>query len=155
MSKEISDELAAWPTGRLLSVAARKLEHAWERILDERGLTHAGLVALHCVARGAQYQREIAKQCRVTDQTMSRTVERLSQLGYITKSRDAHDARRSTIKITDGGYRIYRELHALERDDPRLVAGLPEHGELRRLLLQLLAHLDTLTTGEAGAAQIR
>lgn len=145
MTDEI-DPLSAWPTGRLLSAAARRLEHAWEAILSERGLTHAGLAVLHCVAQRPRYQREVARQCRVTDQTISRTIERLVHQGYVTRARDENDARRSTVAITDRGYRIYHELHALERDDPRLVSGMPEHSELRRLLVRLIAHLETPQT---------
>ncbi|WP_149360921.1 MarR family winged helix-turn-helix transcriptional regulator [Lolliginicoccus suaedae] len=136
------DDLADWPTGRLLSVAARRLEHAWEQVLAEHGLTHAGLIALHCLADEPQYQREIARRCRVTDQTMSRTLDRLAELGCITRHRDAADQRRTQVRITETGRQRYQAVVQQERSDPRLIAGLDDQSELRRHLLALIAHLE-------------
>ena len=67
--------MSDWPTGRLLSTAARLVEHAWVEVLDELGLTHAGLIVLHVLGEGPFSQRELARRARVETQTMSRTLE--------------------------------------------------------------------------------
>ena len=36
-----SDGLDDWPTGRLLSTAARLVEHSWEKVLRSQDMTHA------------------------------------------------------------------------------------------------------------------
>ena len=41
-----------WPTGRLLSTAARLVEHAWVEALEQLGLSHAGLIVLHVLGQG-------------------------------------------------------------------------------------------------------
>jgi chorismate mutase len=46
----MTDAIDDWPTGRLLSVAARLIEQRWRERLDEVGLTHAGLIVLHLLA---------------------------------------------------------------------------------------------------------
>ena len=67
-----------WPTGRLLSTAARVVEHAWSARLEQLGLTHAGLVALHLLQEGPRSQTDLARAGRVQLQTMARTVDRKS-----------------------------------------------------------------------------
>ena len=66
-----------WPTGRLLSTAARLVEHAWVEALEQLGLSHAGLIVLHVLGPGPLSQTELAKVARVEAQTMSRTLEGL------------------------------------------------------------------------------
>lgn len=80
-----SDGMDEWPTGRLLSTAARLVEHSWEDILRSQNMTHAGLISLHTIADRPASQRDIAKASRVTDQTISRTIDRLERAGYVTR----------------------------------------------------------------------
>ncbi|MEO9221526.1 MAG: MarR family transcriptional regulator, partial [Mycobacteriaceae bacterium] len=35
----MTEDVQSWPTGRLLSTAARLLEHSWEALLREHDLT--------------------------------------------------------------------------------------------------------------------
>ncbi|CAM2876399.1 MarR family transcriptional regulator [Prescottella defluvii] len=143
----------SWPTGRLLSTAARLVERTWEEQLRTHGMTHAGLIALHTLADGPHSQRDMARACQVTDQTMSRTVERLEREGFVSRETDPRDERRLRVRITDTGHEIYRRLLALERDDTSLTAGVSDPGALRRLLLELIrsrqVHRDR-TESEGG-----
>lgn len=142
------DDLEAWPTGRLLSTAARLVERAWEQRLRRRGLTHAGVIALHSIAAQPMSQREIARACRVTDQTMSRTVDHLVRGGFATRSVDPDDERRMRVQITDSGAAEYRRVLELERDGPAgddATSPVPvsDPATLRRLLIEIvLAHRD-------------
>lgn len=142
------DDLEAWPTGRLLSTAARLVERAWEQRLRRRGLTHAGVIALHSIAAQPMSQREMARACRVTDQTMSRTVDHLVRGGFVTRSVDPEDERRMRVQITDTGVTEYRRVLELERDGlAGEGAGSPvpvsDPETLRGLLIEIvLAHRD-------------
>ena len=51
------DDMDRYPTGRLLSMAARRVEHAWEHVLREYDLTSASLVVLHVLSTGPTTQR--------------------------------------------------------------------------------------------------
>ncbi|WP_231706548.1 MULTISPECIES: MarR family winged helix-turn-helix transcriptional regulator [Tsukamurella] len=135
----MDDGIAHWPTGRLLSMAARLVEHAWEGVLREYDISSAGLVVLHVVSTGPASQRDIARVARVTDQTASRTVERLERVGYVVRETDPGDERRKVVTATEAGRRVYLELVERERSDPSLIAALGESEPvLRELLLELI-----------------
>lgn len=138
LNEQERDDLGSWPTGRLLSAAARLVEQAWERMLRERGLTHAGLIALHTVAAQPRSQREMARACHVTDQTMSRTVEHLVCGGFVTRKIDPADERRMRVQITPAGLDTYREVLELERSGTGPAVGVSDPEALRRLLLELV-----------------
>jgi MarR family transcriptional regulator, organic hydroperoxide resistance regulator len=130
--------LASWPTGRLLSVAARLTEHSWERLLSTMSLTHAGLIALHVIEAEPLPQRGLARRCRVTDQTISRTVDRLVQAGYAERTMDEADRRRVMVSITEKGRCVYGKASCVAREDPTLVGAVDDHEELRRQLVKLI-----------------
>lgn len=133
------DGMDGWPTGRLLSMAARLVEQSWEHVLREYDVSSAGLVILHVVAAGPATQREIAQACRVTDQTASRTIERLERLGYVSRQTDPRDERRKSVTSTAAGRRVYEALLERERNDPALIAAIGDREPaLRRLLIELI-----------------
>ena len=62
--------LEQWPTGRLLTTAARLVEHAWNERLVSIGVTHAGVIALGVLeTQGAMTQANLAQLVRVQAQT--------------------------------------------------------------------------------------
>ena len=128
--------MAQWPNGRLLSTAARLVEHAWVEALDTLGLTHAGLIVLHLVGTGAQSQTELARQARVQTQTMSRTLDRLEREGLVARIRDERDARRHVVTRTDAGTAAWRKARTLEAD---VFPPLDNADELRAALLQIIS----------------
>jgi len=145
----MAEEVESWPTGRLLSTAARMVEHSWEALLRERGLTHAGLIALHCLLAGSMSQRALAEACRVTDQTMSRTVERLESTGFVTRGVDTADRRRNLVTITESGRTVHEQLVATQQADALLADAVSDHAGLRAQLIELLASLGgSAATGE-------
>ncbi|MGW0173537.1 MarR family winged helix-turn-helix transcriptional regulator [Rhodococcus sp. NPDC003322] len=136
------DGTDTWPTGRLLSTAARLVEQSWESLLRTHDLTHAGLFVLHAVAAAPASQREIARTARVTDQTMSRTLEKLERAGYVTREPDPHDDRRKLVTATEAGLRTYRRLIEVEREDTTLTAAVGDVTALRTQLLALVRALQ-------------
>ncbi|MEU5841159.1 MarR family transcriptional regulator [Rhodococcus sp. NPDC047139] len=135
------DDLDEWPTGRLLSTAARLVEQAWEQSLRQQGLTHAGVIALQAVSRAPCSQRQMARACRVTDQTMSRTVDHLVRGGFVTRTVDPDDERRMRVEITPSGVEAYRRVIEIERDDSSggdSPVAVSDPATLRRLLLEIV-----------------
>ncbi|MDJ0109333.1 winged helix DNA-binding protein, partial [Rhodococcus erythropolis] len=110
----------------------------WEKVLRSQDMTHAGLIVLHSIAGGAASQRDIAKNARVTDQTMSRTIDRLERAGYVTRDTDPRDERRRVIAITDAGRLTYERLLTLEKEDAALTVGVGDVAALREQLLRLV-----------------
>jgi DNA-binding MarR family transcriptional regulator len=128
--------MTGWPTGRLLSTAARLVEHAWIEGLEKLGLTHAGLIALHLLEGGALSQRELAQRAKVQVQTMSRTLERLEREGYVARATDRADGRRRVVTRTGSGDRVWNEARTLEAD---LFPAASDNAELRQALLGIIA----------------
>lgn len=121
-----------WPTGRLLSMASRLVEHAWLNALSALGLSHAGLIVLHLLHDGPATQAELAGRARVEAQTMSRTVERLERQGYVSRAPDAADRRRRLVKGTPLGFEVFSRAHLIEAE------LFPEVGDLPALRAALL-----------------
>ncbi|MCR6481969.1 MarR family transcriptional regulator [Amycolatopsis sp. OK19-0408] len=132
-------DLSSWPTGRLLAVAARLVEHRWAAVLDGMGLTHAGLIALHTLRDGPLPQRTLAQRCQVTDQTMSRTVDRLAKAGFVTRTADPRDARRHLAKLTARGRAVHERA---VREEPALLGVLGDDDAFRTGLLDLITRLS-------------
>ncbi|MES2171091.1 MAG: MarR family transcriptional regulator [Actinomycetota bacterium] len=129
------DEMAGWPTGRLLSTAARLVEHAWIEGLEKLGLTHAGLIALHLLEGGPLSQRELAQRARVEVQTMSRTLERLDREGFVMRARHPSDGRRHVVTRTSAGDAVWQRARTLEAD---LFPARADNAELRQALLGII-----------------
>ena len=125
----------SWPTGRLLSTAARLVENAWAGALEERGLTHAGLVALHFLDGGPLNQTELARRAKVEAQTMSRTIDRLERLGYVQRAADPADRRRMIVTRTDEGAAAWASTRSLESE---VFPKIAEPEELRARLREII-----------------
>lgn len=131
-----------WPTGRLLSAAARRIERAWDAYLERWSLSHASLPVLAVLAGGPRSQREIAAFLGVTEQTTSRMLTGLERSGYVARRRHATDRRRQVVAITEAGRSALTSL-----DDPaaveRLLGDALSPGQLatlRDLLVRLVEH---------------
>lgn len=125
----------SWPTGRLLSTAARLVENAWAAALEERGLTHAGLIALHFLDAGPLNQTELARRAKVEAQTMSRTVDRLERLGYVQRAADPRDRRRMIVTRTDAGAAAWASTRSLESE---VFPKVADAEQLRARLLEII-----------------
>ncbi|MEV0389330.1 MarR family transcriptional regulator [Nonomuraea sp. NPDC050643] len=131
-------EIDTWPTGRLLSVAARLVEGRFHEFLAAHGLTHAGLIALHHLVDGPLTQRELAGLCRVTDQTMSRTIGHLRRAGFVGTHADGRDRRRVLVTITGTGSETLELAHEAERSSEQLLGAVEDYEGFRRELVRLI-----------------
>ena len=109
-------DLKNWPMPRLLSTAARLVEHEWNDKLAGLGLTHAGVIAREVLAaEGEMTQAQLATRVRVQAQTMGKTLGRLEVHGHIIRARSDVDRRRQIVQITDEGKRALKHAAELER----------------------------------------
>ncbi|MFI6908237.1 MarR family winged helix-turn-helix transcriptional regulator [Nonomuraea sp. NPDC050394] len=138
--REDDKDISSWPTGRLLSVAARLVEARFHDVLAEYRLTHAGMIALHHLTSSPLTQRELARLSRVTDQTISKTIEHLRKVGYVSKDTDARDRRRALITISDTGRTALESVRKQERQSERLLGAVDDYDAFRRQLIKLITH---------------
>ncbi|MBG6181684.1 MarR family winged helix-turn-helix transcriptional regulator [Arthrobacter sp. CAN_A1] len=109
-------DLEQWPTGRLLTTAARLVEHAWNERLVSLGVTHAGVIALGVLeSQGPMTQASIAQIVRVQAQTMGKTLSRLESRGHVSRARNDLDRRSHMVSITDAGSNVLVQAKDIER----------------------------------------
>ncbi|XAS69720.1 MarR family winged helix-turn-helix transcriptional regulator [Micrococcaceae bacterium Sec5.7] len=105
-----------WPTGRLLSTAARLVEHSWNEKLGAIGLTHAGVIAIEVLAaNGPMTQAHLAQLVRVQAQTMGKTLSRLESHGHVVRVRSQSDRRSHVVSLTDRGNEAASAAVEMER----------------------------------------
>ena len=131
----MSDNIADWPIGRLLSTASRQVENRWQEALMAHGLTHAGVIVLHFLGESSRSPSELATLAKVENQTMSRTIERLERSGHVTRQRDPKDGRRQRVSITASGSSVFRATRTIEAD---LFPDVGEQHILRAKLVQII-----------------
>src|SRR3954470_3576336 len=131
-----STDPAQWPSGRLLSAAARRVERDFNAHLAAWDLNHASLPVLVHLSSGPLSQRELAAACGVTEQTTSRVVARMERTGYVTRTPHEQDRRRLVLTITDAGRAALAVASDLEPAEAMVTRGMSERdvAELRRLL---------------------
>ncbi|MHA7153805.1 MarR family winged helix-turn-helix transcriptional regulator [Arthrobacter sp. TMN-50] len=133
-------ELEQWPTGRLLTTAARLVDHAWNAGLVDLGLTHAGYTALRVLEdQGPINQTRLAQLIRVQNQTMGKTIEKLQANGYVYRVRGELDQRIQMVSLSDAGKNALASAQTIEQT---LIVGgglLSEtlRAELRNLIEEL------------------
>jgi len=132
------DDVETWPTGRLLSAAARLVEHEWNTHLARWDLNHASLAVLHVLTPGPMTQRELAAAVQVEDQTMSRTVERMERSGYVVRRRDDADRRRVVVTLTEAGRRTCLRASDIEVAEGYFADAVEDVEGLRRALVAVV-----------------
>ncbi|WP_240974908.1 MarR family winged helix-turn-helix transcriptional regulator [Crystallibacter degradans] len=140
-------DLNNWPTPRLLSTAARLVEHAWDEKLAALGLTHAGVTALQVLdADGPMAQARLAAKIRVQASTMGKTLSRLEAHGHVTRVTNPADRRSQQVAVTGLGKTALDQSRELERD---LTNGAdPGVEELRDRMADIIRMLGSARWGE-------
>ena len=144
-------DLDRWPTGRLLSTAARRVEHTWNEKLGAIGLTHAGVIAMEVLSvHGPMTQAQLAQLVRVQAQTMGKTLSRLEVHGHISRERSASDRRSHVVKLTDRGREAVIAAADMERSVLAVASIDPD--SLRHELQSVVRELaKTISSTEAKA----
>jgi DNA-binding MarR family transcriptional regulator len=137
-----TDQASGWPTGRLLSTAARMVEQRWNEVLAGHGLTHAGFGVIAHLMSGPLSQHEVAGLTKVEDQTISRTLDTLERQGHVSRQQDSADRRRRVVSLTAEGRRTFLTVASSGMDLEMVDDRVAEHCDLdafRAALLALLA----------------
>jgi DNA-binding MarR family transcriptional regulator len=135
--------LASWHTGKLLTAAARLLEHAFDAAVAELGVTHAGINALDALSSGPLTQHALAKQCAVQDQTMSRIVDGLERGGLVVRHRDAGDRRKILVERTAKGDTVLARAGEAGRALDVFEDGTEESQACRNALMKIISKLHS------------
>lgn len=138
-----------WPTGRLLSTAARLVEHSWNEKLRAIGLTHAGVIAMEVLAvDGPMTQAQLAQLVRVQAQTMGKTLSRLEVHGHILRERSTSDRRSHVVSLTQRGNEAVAEAADMERSVLAAASIDPDalRQELQAVVSVLANRFSTPTT---------
>ncbi len=136
-----------WPTGRLLSTAARLVEHAWNERLSSIGVTHAGVIGLGVLAdQGPMTQASLAQMVHVQAQTMGKTLARLENHGHVSRVRNDLDRRSHMVTITDEGKEALESAREVE-------ATIADGSDL--LSEELRTHLFSVIRGLAGRQSVK
>jgi DNA-binding MarR family transcriptional regulator len=132
--------LNEWSTSRLLTTAARLVDHAWNERLLDIGITHAGYTTLGVLSReGTMTGARLALAVHVQAQTIGKTLEKLERQGFISRIRDTRDRRSQRITITEAGLMALARAQDIERS---LMTGEGlESEELRGLLRDIVVEL--------------
>ena len=142
-------DLEQWPTGRLLTTAARLVDHAWNAGLGELGLTHAGYTALGVLDdHGPINQTRLAQLIRVQNQTMGKTIEKLQTNGYVQRVRGELDQRIQMVSVSDAGKTALASAQTIEQS---LIVGGGLLSETLRSELRNL--IEVLGSGRTGGPQ--
>ncbi len=139
------DDASGWPTGRLLSTAARMVEQRWNEALVRYGLTHAGFGVIAHLMSGPLSQHQVAGLTKVEDQTMSRTLDKLERQGHVHREQDSADRRRRVVSLTPAGRTAFLTIAASGMDLEMVDHRVAEHCDLdhfRAALLALLLEQD-------------
>ena len=133
-------DLEEWSTSRLLTTAARLVEHAWNERLLDIGITHAGYTTLGVLARqGTMTGARLALAVHVQAQTIGKTLEKLERQGLISRIRDSVDRRSQRVTITAAGLDALAAAENIERS--LMVGEGLESFELRSLLKGIVGEL--------------
>jgi DNA-binding MarR family transcriptional regulator len=122
------------------------------RLLSERQAS----ILSHLDAVDPTMVGELAEHVGVTASTMSITLKRLEEAGYVRRDRDPADRRAMNVRLTEAGVRM-KEVRTML--DPERVAGLlamlspRDRGDAVRGLRLLADAADTLLGGAASAVR--
>jgi DNA-binding MarR family transcriptional regulator len=133
-------DLHEWSTSRLLSTAARLVDHAWNERLLSIGITHAGHTTLGVLAtQGTMTGSKVALAVHVQAQTIGKTLEKLERDGLISRIRDSVDRRSQRSTITVAGLEALTKAEDIGRT--LMVGEGLESRELRTLLSGIVGEL--------------
>ncbi|WP_442542468.1 MarR family winged helix-turn-helix transcriptional regulator [Arthrobacter sp. KN11-1C] len=140
-------DLNDWTTPRLLSTAARLVEHAWNEELAVLGLTHAGVIALEVLdAEGSMVQARLSAKVQVQAQTMGQTLSRLEAHGHITRERSRLDGRSQKVAVSELGKAALVQAREIDRNlTPGVDIGVEE---LRDKLTAVIRWLGSARWGK-------
>lgn len=141
-------------SSRLLRLSNTLALYSGRRYRDEFGVTLPEWRAMSIIAmRGTTTAREISRILATDKGWVGLSVEKLRRRGYVKRTPDKRDARRTLVSLTEQGSKIYDAIIAVaRRRQQRLLAALPDDAtealidSLDRLQAEADRMLDELDT---------
>lgn len=100
-------------------------------------------------AEGKLTPSEIAERLGVRPPTITKTISRLEEQGFVERTKSATDARQVHIRLTDEGKNLLKVIKkAMKRTEKRILAGLKKKD--RRELQTILADIARSIAYETG-----
>lgn len=148
--KSVTDLLSS----RLLRLSNTLALYSGRRYRDEFGVTLPEWRAMSIIAmRGTTTAREISRILATDKGWVGLSVEKLRRRGYVKRTPDKRDARRTLVSLTEQGSKIHDAIIAVaRRRQQRLLAALPDDAtealidSLDRLQAEADRMLDELDT---------
>jgi DNA-binding MarR family transcriptional regulator len=97
--------------------------HVQDEEANQRLSAHQASILDHLDELESTSLLTLAGHMAVTASTMSLTVDRLVRAGYVTRDRDAHDARKVALRLTKDGARVKERKSVLDRELVRAMLG--------------------------------
>lgn len=123
----------------------------WRTVEESVQQRHPGLTGMHLgvlrmLSRQAFTLSELSARMTVTPSTLVPVVDRLQELGLMSRQKDPHDRRRSPLVVTPEAHAMLRDL-PLAETHAKLIEALRRLGpararDLQTLLLDLLESMD-------------
>lgn len=132
--------------GYLLNIAFWKTQDAWQDVLTEFQLTPKAFNALTLICLEPDLSiGQLARLTRTKQPSLTRILQRLENVGYISRQVDANDRRFSYFRATEKGQEVHQAL-LLRSDSLETVflEGIDERDRqsLRTALLKIIENLE-------------
>ena len=141
------------PLGALVSIIHRTHHIIVDERMRQFGLSSGQLFTLlHLAHEQGITQDTLVRRFRVDKGTVARSVRRLEDAGYITRTVDPDDRRAVQIFLTDRGEEIIPEIIRIDREwEDEAFAGLTdEERRQAEALLRTIAHNSLRLTQTGG-----
>lgn len=117
-------DLNQWPTNRLLKTAARLTETTETNHFRDLGTTPVGFAVLRVLSQGqAVSQSELARQIRISPETLGKVIDRLERSALIVRVGSAVEERNARISITPEGRNLVDNAYTLEEEQERTLGS--------------------------------
>lgn len=123
-----------------LFIFLRTIKEDVARLFKKHGLRTDQVFILELVDRGLSHPKEIVEALQWEPPLLSHYLSRLEKQGLITRQPDAHDRRRTIIRLSDKGYDVLQTARQSWREYTRAAfagMGPAEIEALRRLTRRL------------------
>lgn len=130
----------------MLFIAQRNVAAQADPLLERRGLGRAHHRVVYFVAREPDITvAALLDRLKVTKQSLARVVSDLTAGGYLEQGRGLRDRRQRTLRLTDAGRALERELGQRQREliaRAYREAGAEAVAGFRRVMLELMNESD-------------
>jgi len=135
----------------LVSIAAKTIRNTMDDRLEKKdtGVTTLQYGILRIIEHGPETISVISKKQMLDPSTLVPAVDALERNGFVRRTKDPKDRRRTPIEITDKGLELIAGLPMLDEDDDLVKALAQISDEHQQQLVERLKELVTKLTSDA------